>query len=214
MGLKNDPKERDNTIFASVLADGKIHVAVAEGTEGAIEREYEISDGKTGKKHEMIYTELSGIITAVKFDEGDYGINLQIVVADEDAAEDEKPVTLSLPINSNYGEDMMKKLPNLNLKKPVVLSPYSFEDKGKKKRGVSVKQDGEKIDSFYYDADKKKIINGYPEAPTPKGGKAVTKVQWRKYFEGAAEFLMADLIEREIATEGEESEADKTYKKM
>ena len=44
--IPDKPKGR----FISILADGKFHETVKEGTEGAVEREYETSDGKTGKK--------------------------------------------------------------------------------------------------------------------------------------------------------------------
>lgn len=199
MGLKNNPREHDDTTFATVLADGKFHVNVPEGTEGAVKREYETSDGKKGSKTELVYTELSGIIQKISFREGQYGVNLQIVVAE---SEDEKPITMSLGTESNFGEDVMKKLPNINQKLPVTFSPFSFEnDKGKKQRGVSIlqknkKDEVEKVVSFYWDADKKVITNGYPEIPKPKPGKAITKSEWRKYFATVREFLIEDLKER------------------
>lgn len=206
MGLKNNPHEHQDTIFATVLADGKIHVNVPEGTEGAVEREYETSDGKKGTKLELVYTELNGIIQKIDFHEGDYGINLQIVVGEED---DEKPITLSLSTESNFGEDMMKKLPNINLKKPVTLAPFSFDnDKGKKQRGISVTQlnkkgEPEKILNFYFDPEKKVVINGYPAVPKPeKGGKPLSKTTWRKYFSVARDFLIEDITERFEIEEG------------
>lgn len=222
MGLKYNPRERDNTIYATVLAsDGKIRVAVPEGTEGSIKREYATDEDKksgndkkgilSGVKHEMVYTELSGVITEMKFHDGDYGTNLQIVVTDPDADEDEKPVTLSLSTESNFGEDVMKKLPNINLKKPVTFTPYSFDnDRGKKVRGITIVQGEKKIENFYIDGDKKPI-NGYPKAPTPKAGKSITTPQWRKFFAEAREFLMEDLVERDLVKEAGESDADKDY---
>ena len=50
--LKNNPRsERPDTIFASILADGMFHVAVAEGTENAILREYDTEDDKKANKN-------------------------------------------------------------------------------------------------------------------------------------------------------------------
>lgn len=214
MALKNNPREHEDTIFATVLADGKIHVGVAEGTEGAIKREYETSDGKTGEKWEHVYTELTGMIQKVDFHEGDYGINLLVVVGEEG---DEKPVTLALGTESNFGEDMMKKLPNINLKESVTLSPYSFDnDKGKKQRGITVIQENKKgektkIPNFYFDADKKTVANGYPKPPVAPKGKVLTKSQWRKYFGEARDFLIEDITK---IFKIEESEADKAFKAM
>lgn len=217
MGLKNNPHEAADTIFATVLADGKIHVSVPEGTEGAVLREYETSDGKVGKKWEHVYTEVSGLIQKVDFKEGDYGINLIVVIGDD---EEEKSITLSLSTDGTYGEDMMKKLPNIDLKRPVTLMPYSFDnERGKKQRGISVIQKDKKgadtkIPGFYYDTEKKAPTNGYPKVPVAKkGAKTLTKTEWRKYFSEARDFLIEDITERFKIT-AEESEADKEYKKF
>lgn len=222
MALKNNPKEHEDVTFASVLADGKIHVTVPEGTEGAVERKYateeDKKDGdneKSGVKHELLYTELTGMLLKVDFHEGNYGKNLLLTIGEED---DEKPVTLSLSTESNFGEDVMKKLPNINLKKEVTLTPYSFPDKrtGKNKRGVTITQPGkkgevEKIGNFYYDADKKAAANGYPATPKPKvKGKALAKSDWRKFFGEAREFLIEDITER-FKIEEQKSDADKDW---
>ncbi len=209
MGLKNNPREHDDTIFATVLADGMIHVSVPKGTEGAVERKYATEEDKksgdkanmSGSKWEHVYTELSGVIKEIKFHEGDYGINLLVVVEDEEDDE-AKPITLALSTESNFGEDLMKKLPNINRKKPVTFAPYAFEnDKGKKQRGISVTQedkkgDLEKITSFYYDTEEKQVTNGYPKPPAAKKGKELKKSDWRSYFDEAREFLIEDLHKR------------------
>jgi len=223
MGLKNNPHEHEDTIFATVLADGKIHVSAKEGDEGAVKRNYATdedkksgSEKKTGVKWEFLYTELTGMIQKVDFFEGDFGINLQVVVGDED---DEKPITLSLSTSSNYAEDLMKKLPAINLKKPVKIAPYAFEDgkTGKMKKGVTVTQpnkkgEAEKIQSFYYDADKKANINKYPPIPKSKSGKALTKTEWRKYFAACQDFLIEDITERfHIEEANSKTKADKEF---
>lgn len=221
MGLTNNKSsaERTDTTFATILADGKIHVAVPEDTEGAVKRLYATEkdrekgpDVKTGEKWEHIYTEVSGLITKIDFHEGNYGINLLIEVGDKD---DEKPVTLAIGTASNYGEDLMKKLPNIDLKKPVTIAPFSFtNDKGKKARGVTVTQKDKKgkpvkVLSFFYDTDKKAVSNGYPKPPS---GKKIQKSAWRKYFDEAREFLIEDTIERfEIKESRAEGESDEDY---
>ncbi len=216
MGLKNNPHQGSDTIFASVLADGLIHVKVKEGTEGALKRMFATDDDKkkqrkdpthlpTGFAWEHQYTELSGIIDEVSFRKGQYGLSLQIVVKDEEDDE-AKPITLSLGVASNFGEDMMKKLPNINMKLPVTLAPYSFEnDKKKTQRGITVTQvnkKGEtvKIVSYFHDTEAKTTTNGYP-AVTKNSSK-----DWKKYFEGAREFLV-EYIEENVATKKMEDES-------
>lgn len=185
MGLKNT---REDKIYASVLADGLIHVEVPEDTEGAVKRDYETSDGKTGTKWEHVYNELSGKISSIAFFDGDFGKSLQITVEDPDGG---KPIMLSLGTMSGYGEDVMKKLPSVDLTKEVTFAPYSFkDDKGKSKKGITVLQDGNKIKNFYYDDVEKVNINGFPVPPTPKKGKALTTDEWKMYFMQARIFLV------------------------
>jgi hypothetical protein len=192
MALKN--VERQDGKFVSILADGKMHLNVPEGTPGAIKREYETSDGKKGTKNELVFTELSGLIKKINFWDGDYGKLLQVTVEDGE----EEPVVLSVSTESNFGEDLMKKLPNVNLEKPVTIVPFAFEDdKGKKKRGITVYQDDEKIESFYYDREDKKNIHGFPTPDVPaKMKKSVHSKFWKAYFTEAREFLIEDITKR------------------
>lgn len=187
--LKNT---RPSNSFVSILSDGTMRVAAEEGAEGAVKREYETSDGKTGSKWEYVYTELTGKITNVSFYEGDYGKLIQLTVEDEES----DPVVLSVNTSSNFGEDIMKKLPSIDLEEPVTLAPYSFEDdKGKKKRGVTITQNGEKLKNFYYDEEKKKNLHGFPEVKLPKGKKP-TKDFWKLYFLEARMFLIDETEKR------------------
>jgi len=208
---------KEDRIFASVLADGKIHVTVPEGTEGAKVRKYKTSDDKEGSKTELVYTELIGKITKVDFREGEYGRQLQVTVEDGD----EKPVVLSLSTSSNYGEDMMKKLINVDLNKVVKIVPYSFTDeKGKSKKGITIWQHSdktgknEKLGNYFYDAEAKKNINGYPEPKKLK--KPLSKDQWKLYFGEAREFLVEKITEHFKITASEEStsQADKDFEDM
>lgn len=179
-----------NDKFLSILSDGTIRLSVPEGTEGAVRREYETSDGKTGVKHELVYTELSGMLTGVKFFEGDFGKLLQLTI--EDVGED--PVVLSIGTASNFGEDLMKKLPGVDIEKPIVISPYSFEDeKGKKRKGVTLSQDGNKLENFYYDKEAKKNKVGYPEV---KITKKMSKDDWKMYFLKVRMFLIDEVSKK------------------
>ena len=179
-------KKEDKT-YASILADGKIHITVPEGTPEASLRTYETSDGKSGSKWELVYTSIIGKITKVGFRDGEYGSQLLVTLEDGK----DKPVTLALATSSNFGEDMMKKLKNVDIERAVKIVPFTFtDDNGKTKKGVTIWQHNkktgknEKVKNYYYDEEKKKNINGYPE-PKPKNGKTVkdfTKDQWKLYF--------------------------------
>ena len=95
-----ETKTRDNKKYLSVLADGKFHQTVPEGTEGAVTRKYKDKDDVEQTKIELVFNEVSGIITKISFEDGQYGKNLQLEI-DSDGI-------VSLNTASNFGEDMMK----------------------------------------------------------------------------------------------------------
>ena len=90
---------------------------------------------------------------------------------------------------------MMKKLPNINLDLPVKIVPYSFDDdKGKKKRGLTIYQNEQKVSNFYYDTETKEVANGYPKVKM--GKKKWSTDDWKLYFLNARVFLINDISER------------------
>lgn len=189
MALKDTRQEQN---YVSILADGLLHLPVPEGTEGSIVREYETSDGTKGSKTEMVFTELSGVISKIAFFEGDFGKLLQLTVVDGE----EEPITLSVGTATNFGEDLMKKLPAIDITLPVRLVPYSFTDeKGKNKKGVTVYQNEVKVGSHYYDDVAKTIINGLPQPPVAKKGKVISKDEWKMYFMQVRIFLIDKITE-------------------
>lgn len=201
MALKNSA---NNDKYLSILSDGTIRLSVPEGTEGATKREYETSDGKTGVKHELVYTEVSGMITKVSFFDGEFGKLLQLTITDGE----EEPLVLSVSTASNFGEDLMKKLPNIDLSKSVVLVPYSFEDeKGKKRKGVTVRQDEVKIENYYYDAETKKNTHGYPTFPKKK----MATEDWKLFFMQARIFLTEQIVKTFKIEEVKESDVPNSW---
>lgn len=200
MALNN--KKRGN--YLSIIG-GTIRQAVPEGTEGAIKREYETSDGKKGVKYELKFDSLSGKITNISFRDGDFGKQMNLVITD-----DGKDYSLQMNTAQSFCEDLMKKLPNINLEKEVELIPYDFkDDNDKQRKGITVKQGEEKIESFYYDKEAKKTINNLPE---PEGKvEDFDKEDWKVHFIKVRKFLVEETIKTNRKLEGETKSLDEIY---
>ena len=192
----------EKATYVNILgSDGTLRKEVTETTPGAVKREWKSGDGKSsGVKWEHIYSELSGVITTVEFYSGDYGVNLIIGVTDGDEPE----VRLSMSMSSSFGEDFALKLPALDIKKPVIIKPYSFvDDNGKPKKGVTVFQDGNKVQNFFYDAAKKETTHGcpVPQWKTDKKTgekKQFTSEEWKLYFGIRRQFLIEYIEENHL----------------
>jgi hypothetical protein len=193
---------RESKTYLKVLAsDGTLRLAVPEGTPGAVRRTYEDRDTKEEKVvFEQVFDFIDGMIGDVTIVEGKFGSQVMVPIIDGDTT-----FTLSLGLTSNFGEDFLKKLPNIDLKKPVVISPFSFtSDKGKPVRGMSIQQDfkiangsvvgGTKIKNFFRDEEAKKNINGLPE---PEGDtRKYDSDDWKVYFIKVRKFLVSFNQER------------------
>jgi hypothetical protein len=178
MGLR----EREPKTYANIISDGTIRVKTSESDLKAVRRDYELKDGTKGTKFERVYHELSGIIEAIQFYEGDYGKTIHLVVKDG-----EEKIILSVGMQTNYADDLMKKLPSLDLTKEVTLKPYSFTDKEKKlRKGISINQGGNKIKSFFHDAENKPL-HGFP-VPDKKYTE-MDSDDWKMYFIQTKKFL-------------------------
>lgn len=208
-------------MFFSVLADGKFHHGVEEGTEGAVLRKWELKDGTKGQKWEITAQDIAGKISNLSISEGDYGDQLHIAFAGE--KEGDRTVVVSLSLSSNFAEDFLKKLPNINIDEEVKLAPYAFEDENKKlKKGITVYQGKEKIKGAYHEMKKvgktEKLVtkNGYPEIP--KEATNWKTDDWKIYYLSARKFLVKQLEKHPLfnlaylkAAE-EEARADKEFK--
>lgn len=171
--------------YVTILSDGRIHEKVAEGTDGAVLRQYETSSGEKGEKWELIYKKLEGYITKVEFEDGDFGENLLITFKDG-----ETEIILAIGVSGSFGEDLLKKLPAVDFSKRVGISPYAFEnEKGRMVKGVSVWQESDKVLNFFYDFDAKKELHGFP---VPEGDTSEYKTDdWKIHFIKVRKFLTA-----------------------
>src|SRR5574343_1059503 len=189
MQLENKGNNVDKK-FVTILADGKFHQEVPVGTEGAVERTYEDMEGVEHTKTELVFDTVKGMITGITFFEGKVGKNIQIEI-DGDGI-------ISVGTASNFGEDVMKKLPAIDLSKEVTITPYSFIPKGEEnsKKGVTIYQDGVKVMSHYSKEEpvgsgKYITINGMPE---PEGDtKSFDSDDWKMHFMVVRKFLMKEI---------------------
>jgi hypothetical protein len=174
------------------IIGGKLRKSVPEGTPGAIRRDWETKDGKKGTKFEKEYESLTGVITGLNFYDGEFGKNLTVFFKDG-----EEDYGLSMGVATQYAEDFMKKLPNVNLEQEVMLIPYDFEDdKGRRHKGITVSQSGVKLKNFFYDTENKKQING---APSPEGNVDLFDSEdWKMYFTKHRKFTINYITEKII----------------
>ncbi len=197
MGLK---QTRIEGTYASVISDGSIRVQVDKETPGAKLREGDLKDGTHFAKYEMVYNEISGKIQNIEFVDSDYGKNIKITID----GGDELPIILFLSTASNFGEDFMKKLPNINLKEEVTIKPYSMEVKGKNRKGVSIIQDKEKVQPFFIKVNDDKSVEYLHEMPSP--GDIKDKDDWKIYFMTVRKFLINYIENNIISTFSKEPE--------
>lgn len=194
----------NNERYISVKSDGRFHEKVSKETEGAVLREYELRDGTKGEKWELLYKDISNVlVTNIRFEDSDFGENILLTLTDGDSE-----VVWAENTGSNFGTDLMKKLPNVDFSSKVSFKPYAFEDeKGRDKRGVSIFQT-DKLSDFFYDGEKK--LHGFPE--WPKELESMTKDDWKIFFLQVKMFL-TDYTKTNIVPKfAEKAEADEVQR--
>lgn len=196
-------KNESDKVFLSIV-QGTLRQSVPEGTSGAVVREWEVG-GKRGVKHEMVFSAVRGRIVGVDIYEGESGNrkfqNVNITLDSEDS--DKFPV-ISVGTGTRYGQDILKKLPNVNFLEQVRIRPYSFVPDGEDKPVTGVEltqQDGtgnfnKKITSFFHKKvnDKWEAQNGFP---TPEGDiKDYQTDDWDIFYKKTRRFLVDYTKER------------------
>lgn len=203
--------EREDVTYIKIVADtGKFHMEVPvdqEGQDGVVVREGSV-DGNEYRKVERTFDTLKGMIKGVDIKDTDYGTNLNVKIED---------VVISLNVDSSFAQDLMKKIPSIDISQPVILKPYSFKnDKSKDVRGVSITQNEEKVKNFFVDAEAKTELHGYPAFPADYESwpEAEAKDNWKVYRIGVTKFLKKYILENhklvDEATKAEEAVSNDT----
>lgn len=168
------------------IIDGSFRTKVDETHPQAVRREYENKDGVKCIKYERIVDALVGYVEDIQIYDGDFGKTLNIKL---DPNEEGKHPILQLNVATNYGEDFLKKVPNIDFDQPVRFRPYGFTDENQREqRGIVVMQNDIKIQNYFYDSANKVAINGFP---TPEGDTdGYDKEDWKIHFLQARKFLL------------------------
>lgn len=177
-------KKKQNVLYLNI-AQGNLVQKVDDDHPDATVRKFERPDGTIGTTTEIEYMDVSGVITGVKVEKGKYGTQAHVYLQSG-----ENRAALRFPYESDYFTDFAKRLPGVDLTKPVTLKPYQIEnDEGEyPSRGISVQQDGEKFKNYFYDPDKKKTLHGMPSVSKKEAAKYDSE-DWKLYFGQVRKFL-------------------------
>jgi len=163
------------------IVGGNIVQKVNPGTDGARLRQYELPNGTKGEKWENVFMSWEGKIKSIVFKENDYGEDCIIELGD---------AYLALAVDGRYFSDFASKVFSGDIAKAFLFHPYDMEgDNGKKKSGISLQQEGEKLKNYFYDG--KENLHGFP---VPKEGEK-TKNYWKIFFAEVSEFLKGKIEE-------------------
>lgn len=173
----------ENRTYISIVG-GKIVKSVPEGTEGARRREWE-AGGRTGVKHELVYDSWTGLIEDIRIIDTEFGEMCNVVFED---------AILSMNTASRYFTDFAKKACSMDTRKPLRIAPFDFtDDEDRRKTGVSLYQGDKKLENKFWDAAKKKPVEGFPE---PEGDKTKYKSDdWKIYYLRVKKYLVGKIGE-------------------
>lgn len=175
MGLDN----RADSKFITIL-QGKFCIRAKENEQGAVQR-----TNKLGKVvWEKFYDKFTGKLTSVKVSDGTYGKSWNFGFKDGNDS-----YTLQLSYSNSFATAFLKMLPNIDLSKPMTLSPSVKKEGDKTRSSLFVNQDNVAVKHAYT----KENPNGLPpmEEITIKGQK-----QWddTKRIEFLHAMVVKDII--------------------
>lgn len=182
------------------IKQGMLFYKCEEVEHPAFEEKKSEFQGKEFINRGLWFGKLEDTITKVECYDGTFGMQIVLTTA--------LGYIVQIKWDSRYGVHLMEKLVSdkLDLSKPITLHPYNFENEGKRIQGMNILQDGEKIPSFYFDAETKKDPDTFPKVPEAKNGKKITSVAWQNYYaqrSGHLLELFEDWIEKQSFRDAE-----------
>lgn len=167
----------------------------------AVRREYKNpKTGEEGVAYERAYKALYGVISGIAFTENTLKDGTTLRSINIELGEDENGVTqiISMPLDSRYTTDFLKRLPSIDLKREVRLMPYDFQKDGPRQTGLSVFHKNAETDEFTEKVDNnfftkvegegtEKVytnLHGFPEVSDED------REDWPFYFKKVSKFLI------------------------
>jgi len=197
--FKAEPLEKKAAYYS--IKDSSFRLKTDKEDPEAVRREYtNPKTGEEGVAYERAFKALYGVISDVSFHENALKDGTVLRSLHIGLGEDENGVSqiISIPVDSRFATDFLKRLPGIDLAKEVRLMPYDFEKEGPRQVGISVytKDEAEnftvKVDNNFFtkvegEGMEKKYTNlhGFPE-PTDDDAS-----DWPFYFKKVNKFLVA-----------------------
>ena len=179
--------EKSDRMYLSI-SYGQIRKRCNPDTPGAIERQ--TKDGE--KTYAIEYRYVSGTLEGVTFrDDPKYGASWLILIVD---GKDKYGISISE--ESRYASDLLKRIPNLVKGQGYRFTPYDFETDGKRRKGLSIKDQADQPVPSYYqeynEADNTwSNLHGFPVFD----GNSKDKDDWKIYFIKVNKFLRESALE-------------------
>lgn len=151
MGLN---KGNENSKKIVSIAEGKLCLRIADGSpevEGERSRTYKDKNDVEVAIREEVFQSIDGMICGVEFVTGDYGCNMLI-----DMEDDGDEFAIRLTMGKALTDSIIKRMPNIDVGKPVVFGVGT--DKTSGKTYTFVQQDGETVPMAFT----KEAPNGLP----------------------------------------------------
>lgn len=198
MAFHAEPLEKKAVYYS--IKDSTFRLKTDKEDPEAVRREY--TNPKTGEEgiaYERAYKALYGVVSDVSFHDNTLKDGTVLRSLHIGLGEDENGVSqiISIPVDSRFATDFLKRLPSIELTKEVRLMPYDFEKEGPRQVGISVytKDDAGnftvKVDNNFFTKvegegmDKKYTnLHGFPE-PTEDDMQ-----DWPFYFKKVNKFLV------------------------
>lgn len=152
-----------------------------------------------GVAYEIADQALIGIIENVEFVENSLADKtiLRSININLGKNEDGVSVIISLPQDSRFAADFMRKLPNVDLTKEVRFAPHDYEKDGKRKVGIFMDHRNPETDKFdqnildafttFEQKDGKWVVTNHKGIPEPT---EEDKDDWEFYFKKVEKFLI------------------------